>query len=332
MTFNSSALDLQIFEEEFPIAGSFVISRGAKTTAFVVRVVISDGKYSGQGECVPYGRYRETIRSVVDQIEAIRPKLTLGLTRRDLPVEMPAGAARNAVDCALWDFDAKRTGQSAFELAGINTRTNVTTAYTLSLGTPEEMGAAAAASASRPLLKIKVGGVGDMERLRAVRAGAPNSKIIVDANEGWTPSNLSQNLALCAQLGVTMVEQPLPSGGDSMLADIAHPVLIFADESVHQSDDLANLANRYDGVNIKLDKAGGLTEALKMHEIAKAIGLQTMIGCMVGSSLAMAPAFLLAQSSDFVDLDGPLLLAKDRMPSLTYEGSTLFAPRPELWG
>jgi L-Ala-D/L-Glu epimerase len=323
---------VDIFEEEFPVAGSFVISRGAKTSALVVRVVISDGQRQGQGECVPYARYGESIRSVVTQIEAIKPALIKGLSRQDLLNEMPAGAARNAVDCALWDIEAKQAGKSAFRLAGIHTNASVITAFTLSLGTPQSMATAAHAASARPLLKIKVGGDGDLERLRAVRAAAPDSKIIVDANEGWNGANVRENLALCARLGVSMVEQPLPSGQDGLLAEIDHPVLVFADESVHQSKDLAALCDRYDGVNIKLDKAGGLTEALKMHGIAKGLGLQTMAGCMVGSSLAMAPAMALAQSADFVDLDGPLLLARDRVPGLRYEGSLVYTPEPELWG
>jgi L-Ala-D/L-Glu epimerase len=323
---------VEIFEEEFPIAGSFVISRGAKTSAAVVRVVLSNGPYRGHGECVPYARYGESIQSVVAQIELARPALVQGLTRSALMRVMPAGAARNAVDCALWDLEAKQLKTTAFQMAGVETNGPVTTAFTLSMGTPQSMSAAARAAAHRPLLKIKVGGAGDMERLRAVREAAPNSKIIVDANEGWTSANVAENLDLCLQLGVTMVEQPLPADQDAILAAIDHPVLIFADESVHQSTDLAMLKGRYDGVNIKLDKAGGLTEALKMHEIAKGIALQTMIGCMVGSSLAMAPALILAQTADFVDLDGPLLLARDREPGLHYEGSLVYPPDRTLWG
>jgi L-alanine-DL-glutamate epimerase-like enolase superfamily enzyme len=327
MTFN-----IDVFEEEFPIAGRFVISRGAKTVAHVVRVVISDGTSRGHGECVPYARYGESIASVVAQIEEMRPLLMKGMTREALLGAMKAGAGRNAIDCAIWDFEAKKTGRSAFSIAGVEAHAPVTTAYTLSLGTPESMAEAARLASARPLLKIKVGGEGDIERLRAVRGAAPNSAIIVDANEGWTTANLEENLAHCAALNVAMVEQPLPAGQDEALARVAHPVLVFADESVHQSGDLAKLADRYDGVNIKLDKAGGLTEALKMHAIAKSIGLKTMIGCMVGSSLGMAPALALAQSADFVDLDGPLLLSKDRDPALRYDGSLVFAPTPDLWG
>jgi L-Ala-D/L-Glu epimerase len=327
MTFN-----VAIFEEEFPIAGSFVISRGAKTKAAVVRVVISYGSYSGQGECVPYARYGESIASVVAQINEAKSVLENGISRLELLSQMPGGAARNAVDCALWDLEAKQSKTSAFQLAGIETCMPITTAFTLSMGTAQSMAQAARAAAYRPLLKIKVGGEGDMERLHAVRQAAPNSKIIVDANEGWTRDNVEANLALCFKLGVSLIEQPLPADQDDLLAHIDHPVLVFADESVHQSKDLAALKGRYDGVNIKLDKAGGLTEALRMHAIAKEIGLKSMIGCMVGSSLAMAPAFALAQSADFVDLDGPLLLSNDRAAGLRYEGSTVYPPESELWG
>jgi L-alanine-DL-glutamate epimerase-like enolase superfamily enzyme len=326
------AFSVDIFEEEFPIAGSFVISRGAKTSARVIRVVIGDGNRRGHGECVPYARYGESLASVVAQIEAVKSDLIRGLNRHELGMAMPAGAARNAVDCALWDLEAKSSGVSAFQAAGIKLPKPVITAFTLSMGTPQSMAEAAKTASHRPLLKIKVGGPGDMDRLRAVRGAAPNSKIIVDANEGWTADNLVENLALCAQLGVTMVEQPLPSDQDQMLALVDHPVLVFADESVHQSDDLAILKDRYDGVNIKLDKAGGLSEALKMNDLAKQTGLQIMIGCMVGSSLGMAPALTIAQGADFVDLDGPLLLARDREPGLRYEGSLVHPPERTLWG
>jgi L-alanine-DL-glutamate epimerase-like enolase superfamily enzyme len=325
-------LHLEAIPEAFPIAGRFVISRGSKTEAHVIRVVLGNGIHSGQGECVPYGRYGETIQSVLDQIEAARQFIESGCDLSALQSAMPPGAARNAVDCALWDLKAKSTGVPAFQTAKISSPHSAVTAYTLSLGTPEEMGAAARAAAHRPLLKIKVGGEGDLERLEAVRKGAPNSAIIVDANEGWTDANVEQNMAAAAALGVVLIEQPLPAGRDDILSRIDHPVSICADESVHQSADLAALADRYDAVNIKLDKSGGLTEALEMQRVANRLGLDVMIGCMVGTSLAMAPALVLAQTAKFVDLDGPLLLAKDREPGLRYEGSNVFPPQPDLWG
>ena len=325
-------LRLEAIPEAFPIAGRFVISRGAKTEAQVIRVTLLHGYNAGHGECVPYGRYGETIQSVLEQIEAVRPTIEAGCDRADLKSFLPAGAARNAIDCALWDLAAKISGTPAFQTAGTGRLNSVVTAYTLSLGTPEEMGSAARAASHRPLLKIKVGGAGDLERLAAVRAGAPYSAIIVDANEGWTDENIELNMERAAELGVVLIEQPLAADKDSILARIAHPVSICADESVHKADDLAALADRYDAVNIKLDKSGGLTEALEMQRIADGLGLDVMIGCMVGTSLAMAPALILAQTAKFVDLDGPLLLARDRVPGLRYDGSNVFPPLPELWG
>lgn len=325
-------LQLEAIPEAFPIAGRFVISRGAKTEAHVIRVTLRSGVNAGHGECVPYGRYGETIQSVLGQIEMIKPQIEAGCSRAELQSAMHAGAARNAIDCALWDMEAKISGVPAFATIGLGDLVNVVTAYTLSLGTPDEMGAAARAASYRPLLKIKVGGDGDIERLAAVRQGAPNSAIIVDANEGWTNDNVATNMAAAAALGVVLIEQPLPVGQDEILSCIAHPVSICADESVHETSDLAALANRYDAVNIKLDKSGGLTEALEMQRTANRLGLDVMIGCMVGTSLAMAPALMLARTAKYVDLDGPLLLAKDRQPGLRYEGSTVYPPLPELWG
>ena len=325
-------IKLEAIPEAFPIAGRFVISRGAKTEAHVIRVIVSDGLHTGHGECVPYGRYGETIESVLAEIGRYKILITGGADRLEINANMPAGAARNAVDCALWDLEAKRTGKSAFEAAGMASLRPVLTAYTLSLGTPDEMGVAARAASARPVLKIKVGGDGDIERLAAVRTGAPNARIIVDANEGWNDSTVEANLAACRKFNVALVEQPLPAGKDAILAAIDHPVPVCADESVHTSKDLAALADRYDAVNIKLDKAGGLTEALEMNRVARSLGLKVMIGCMVGTSLGMAPALAIAQTADFIDLDGPLLLARDRVPGLTYNGSEIMPPSPDLWG
>jgi L-Ala-D/L-Glu epimerase len=318
--------------ETFPIAGRFVIARGAKTEAHVVTATISDGRCSGRGECVPYARYGETVDSVIAQIRAVSAALAADCGRSALQTLMPPGAARNALDCALWDFEAKRSGVSVESLLGGGTAGRLTTAFTLSLGSADEMAAAARAAAHRPLLKIKVGGEGDSERLRAVVSSAPRSRIILDANEGWTEANLEANMNEAAALGVALIEQPLPQGGDAMLRNIEHLVPVCADESAHTSASLRELAGLYDAVNIKLDKTGGLTEALKMRDAAKALGFKIMAGCMVGTSLAMAPAVYLAQGADFVDLDGPLLLARDRDPALRYEGSSVFAPQPGLWG
>lgn len=309
--------------ERFPIAGSFTISRGSRTEAVVVSVRIREGQHAGQGECVPYARYGESVESVVQQIEGIGAQLGSGIGREELLTLLPAGAARNAVDCALWDLEARQRGISVAVLAGHSPLRPVVTCYTLSLGTPESMREAAAKAAHRPLLKVKLGGDGDPERIAAVREGAPASRLVVDANEAWCPHNLATNLAACAAAGVELVEQPLPAGDDAALADIRSGIAICADESVHDFASLAHLPRWYTAINIKLDKTGGLTDALKLLDAAKARGLGIMVGCMLGTSLAMRPAVILAQNADVVDLDGPLLLAKDRDNPLRYEGSLL---------
>jgi L-alanine-DL-glutamate epimerase-like enolase superfamily enzyme len=323
---------LTVAVERFPIAGSFVISRGAKTEAAVVTATIAQAGATGRGECVPYGRYGETVESVVAAIEGARAALEAGAGSDRLLDLMPAGAARNAVDCALWDLEAKAAGKPAHVLAGLPAPRALVTAYTLSLGEAEEMAAQAHLNAHRPLLKVKVGRPGDAARIRAVAAAAPNSRIILDANEGWLGDVLEENLAVAAECGILLVEQPLPAGSDMRLAGIARPVPVCADESVHGQGDLAALRDRYDAVNIKLDKTGGLTAALAMRDEARRLGFRVMVGCMVGTSLAMAPAALVAQGADFVDLDGPLLLARDREPGISYRGSEM-APAPAaLWG
>jgi L-alanine-DL-glutamate epimerase-like enolase superfamily enzyme len=263
---------------------------------------------------------------------AMSNRLALGLYRDALQQAMPPGAARNALDCAFWDLECKRAGKAAHELAGLPAPKPLTTAYTISLGTSEAMAAAAEKAAARSLLKIKLGGPGDLERIAAVRAAAPRSELIVDANEGWTPDNLAANLAACAAAGVTLVEQPLPADADMALAHIKRPIPVCADESVHDRASLAALAGRYDAVNIKLDKAGGLTEALAMATEAEKLGFAIIVGCMVATSLAMAPAMLVAQRARVVDLDGPLLLAKDRADGLRYDGSLVYPSTSALWG
>ncbi|MCW5691122.1 MAG: dipeptide epimerase [Pseudolabrys sp.] len=330
------ALALAVSAERFPIAGSFTISRGAKTEAVVVVASLHDGAVTGRGECVPYARYGESVESVSAAIERMRGPLAAGLDRAGLQQAMPAGAARNALDCAFWDLEAKRSGRRAWQLAGLAEPQPLTTAFTISLGEPAAMAAAAAAAAARPLLKIKLGGDetkgGDPSRIAAVRAAAPNATLVVDANEGWREERLAANLAACAAAGVVLVEQPLPEDRDDALLHLARPIPVCADESAHDRASLAALRNKYDAVNIKLDKAGGLTEALAMAEAAKQAGLTIMAGCMVATSLAMAPAVLLAQRARFTDLDGPLLLARDRSPGLHYAGSLVDPPEPALWG
>jgi L-alanine-DL-glutamate epimerase-like enolase superfamily enzyme len=316
----------------FPIAGTFTISRGAKTSAEVISVTLRENGRIGWGECVPYRRYGETMESVEAQIEAARPLIEAGISRDDLQSAMAPGAARNAVDCALWDLEAKLIGATVAATIGLAAAKPLTTAYTISLGEPQVMAAQAREHAGRALLKVKVGTGDDESRIRAVRAAAPNSMIVLDANEGWPEAALEHHLRISAEMNIALVEQPLPAGKDEMLAVIKRPVIVCADESVHHTGDLASLRDRYDAINIKLDKTGGLTEALAMKREAQRLGFQIMLGCMVGTSLAMAPAVLLAQDAEFVDLDGPLLLARDREPGLRYEASLVFPPDKELWG
>ena len=318
--------------ESFPIAGTFTISRGSKTTADVIVCTIAERGAVGRGECVPYRRYGETPESVSAELERVKDRVSAGIDRRELASILPPGAARNAVDCALWDLEAKQSGVAAASRIVQGAPKALETAYTLSLGSPDAMAAQAAENAWRPLLKVKIGGDGDADRVRAVRAAAPRSRLILDANEGWNAGNVEANLAAAAALGVALVEQPLPAGEDAMLGRIERPVPVCADESVHVADDLDRLAGLYDAINIKLDKAGGLTESIVLERRAREMGFKIMVGCMVGTSLAMAPAVLLAQRAEFVDLDGPLLLARDRIPGLAYEGSMVSPPDRALWG
>jgi L-Ala-D/L-Glu epimerase len=325
-------LSLAVRTERWPIAGRFAIARGAKTDAEVVVAELSDGRVAGRGECVPYGRYGETITGVAAAIEAMRAPLAAGLSRAALQRAMPAGAARNALDCAFWDVEAKASGKPVHELAGLSPPRALITAYTISLDTPDAMAAAARKASSRTLLKVKLGGADDGARIRAVRAAAPDAELIVDANEGWRADTLADNLAACATAGVTLIEQPLPADDDDALASAARTIPVCADESVHDRASLSSLTGKYDAVNIKLDKTGGLTEALAMAQDAERLGFSIMVGCMVATSLSMAPAMLVAQRARLVDLDGPLLLAKDRAHGLRYEDSLVHLATPELWG
>jgi L-alanine-DL-glutamate epimerase-like enolase superfamily enzyme len=323
---------LTVRAESWPIAGSFTISRGSKTKADVVLVEIADGEVVGRGECVPYPRYGETIDGAIAAIEQLRPQIADGLGREALQAAVRPGAARNAVDCALWDLEAKRSGRPAWQLAGLAQPRPATTAYTLSLGSIETMAAAARDNADRPLLKLKLSGPGDLDRVRAVHENAPRARLIVDANEAWTPEIFAELSPQLAPLGVELIEQPLPASSDGALAALARPVPVCADESCHDAASLSGIHGKYDAVNIKLDKTGGLTEALRLAAAAKAEGLAIMVGCMVATSLAMAPAQLIAQEARWVDLDGPLLLAKDREPGLVYQGNLVLPASTELWG
>jgi L-alanine-DL-glutamate epimerase-like enolase superfamily enzyme len=319
---------ITVTPETFRLAQVFTISRGSRTEARVLTVRVTRGGVTGWGECVPYARYGETLDSVTAQIES----LPSDISQADLQMALPAGAARNAVDCALWDLQAKATGRRVWQLAGLSAPGPEITAYTLSLDTPEAMRAQAAANAHRPLLKIKLGTPDDMPRLQAVRAGAPATRLIVDANEGWTAEVYADLAPHLLRLGVALVEQPLPAGADDMLAEIARPLPVCADESCHDRASLPGLRGKYDMVNIKLDKTGGLTEAFALKREALAEGYGLMVGCMVGSSLAMAPATLVAQGAACTDLDGPLLLAEDRDPPLRFDTAGVHPPEAALWG
>ncbi|MGV6849174.1 MAG: N-acetyl-D-Glu racemase DgcA [Marinibacterium sp.] len=322
-------MPIDVTKDVFPLARAFTISRGSRMQAEVLTVRIRDGAYQGQGECTPYARYGETCSSVADQIRSLPPDISLD----SLQDTLPPGAARNAVDCALWDLAAKRAGTRVWDLiASMPPPHPVVTAYTLSLDTPERMRDQAVQHAHRPILKIKLGTHDDLPRLKAVRAGAPASRIIIDANEGWTPDIYADLAPRLADLGVEMIEQPLPAGKDAALAELPRPVPVCADESCHDRASLPALAGKYDMINVKLGKTGGLSEALALTQAARAQGFSIMVGCMIGSSLAMAPALLLAQQADIVDLDAPLLLARDRVPAIFYDDQGAHPPNAGLWG
>jgi L-Ala-D/L-Glu epimerase len=323
---------LEVARESWPIAGSFTISRGSKTIADAVTVTLRDGPYVGRGECVPYPRYDETVPQVAAALEDARAAIERGCSRADVPGLLAPHAARNALDCALWDLEAKRSGRPVWQLAGLAEPKPLVTAYTLGLDSPTAMAEAAAKASARPLLKLKLGRDGDGERLRRIRRAAPRSRLIVDANEGWTAVNLAAMLKVCAEVGVELVEQPLPASNDEALRGRPREVIVCADESVHDRAGLDRLTGKYGAINIKLDKTGGLTEALALAREARARGLRIMTGCMLATSLAMAPAMLVAQLADFVDLDGPLLLKEDRQPGIAYDGSIMTPPPPALWG
>lgn len=322
---------LSVDIERFPIAGGFTISRGTKTEAVVVVARVDRGGCTGLGECVPYARYGETVDGVAEAVRAQAGAVAAGATRQALQGLMPAGAARNALDAALWACEARAAGRPVWQLAGLPAPEPVVTAFTLSLGDPGRMAEAAARAADRPLLKVKLGGAGDAERIRAVRAAAPRATLVVDANEAWREADLDRHLAACAEARVALIEQPLPADADAVLEGFASPVPLCADESFHGLEGLDTVARRYAFVNLKLDKTGGLTAAIEVAREARARGLGLMVGCMLGSSLGMAPAFLLAPWARFVDLDGPLLLARDREPGFRYKGSEMQPAGPGVW-
>jgi L-alanine-DL-glutamate epimerase-like enolase superfamily enzyme len=314
--------------ETFPLRTPFTISRGSKTEARVVTATVASGRHRGWGEGLPYPRYGETVE------EAIAAILSLpeGITRAQVQDSMAPGAARNAVDCALWDLEAKATGKPVWRLAGLAAPRPVEIAFTLSLDTPEAMRAAAARNAHRAVLKVKLGTPADMPRIEAVRQGAPKVRLIVDANEGWTPEVYTDLAPHLLRLGVELVEQPFPVEKDDMLAEIARPLPVCADESAHDAASLLGLIGKYDVVNLKLDKTGGLTEALRAKGEARRLGLRVMVGCMISTSLSMAPAILVAQGADWSDLDGPADMAQDRDHPVTYDDRHIHPALPQLWG
>lgn len=332
IAFGGIVIKLEIKQEDWAIDGSFIIARGAATEARVVTVSLDDGKDVGRGECEPQDHYGESLESVIEQIESVRTALENGMSRLSLQTTLPPGAARNAVDCALWDLEAKRSGRRAWQLAGLAQAPAETTVYTISLDTPEKMAAQASDYTDWPILKLKLGGGIDVERVTAVREAVPGVRFIVDANESWSLEDLINFAPQLRALGVELIEQPLPAGQDAELAGLDLPLPICADESCHTVDSLASIQGLYDFVNIKLDKTGGLTEALRLASAAQEMGFRLMTGCMTGTSLAMAPATIIAAMSDYVDLDGPLLLLRDRKPGIHYEKGQMFPVTEDVWG
>ena len=325
-------MKVNLLDESWLIEGSFTISRGSRTHANVVVVELQQGEHTGRGECVPYARYDESIESVIAELAALEDKIVAGLTRQEMQSLLPAGAARNALDCAYWDLACKQSGQRIWQQLEVAQPESVITAFTLSLDTPERMKAAAIKNAHRPLLKLKLAGEGDVKRVAAVREGSPNARIIVDANEGWNEAQYLAMVPELVKLNVEMIEQPFPASNDAALAHLPRPITLCADESCHDSSSLKNIIGRYDMINIKLDKTGGLTEAIALKEEAEEAGLQVMVGCMVATSLAMAPAFIVAQNVQIVDLDGPLLLAEDRQSGIQFDESLMNVYQAVLWG
>lgn len=324
-------MNIEAREEVWPLKEVFRISRGSRTEARVVVVTVADGEHVARGEGVPIRRYKQSAESVIAEIESIKSEKNLN--RHRLGELLPAGTARNALDCARWDLEAKISGKRAWELVNVQMIPEVETSFTISLDAPDRMAAAAKAAASSPILKLKLGGDdADLARVEAVRNAAPNERLLIDANESWSPDHYRKIVPALKELGIALIEQPFPADADEVLESLNHPIPVCADESCHTTDDLSRLKNRYEVINVKLDKTGGLTEALRLCESARENGFKLLIGCMVGTSLGMAPARLLASAADYVDLDGPLLLARDRHNALSYRNGKIGMPARELWG
>ncbi len=329
----ASSFQFELTEQVWPLDRPFRIARGVRTEARVIIVTVRNGDCVGRGEAVPARRYNETVASTFAQLEGIREKCADGLDRQRVDKLLPPGAARNALDCALWDFEAKKSQKRAWELAGVPVVDQLSTAFTISLDTPMAMSTVAGNHANAPLLKLKLGGDAlDLNRVRAVREKAPRSRLIVDANESWSPAHYRETAPALVPLGVELIEQPFPAGSDNILKALDHPIPVCADESCHTSSDLPRLTGSYEAINVKLDKTGGLTEALRLTAAARQAGFKILFGCMVCTSLGIAPARLLARENDYVDLDGPLLLARDRTEGLRYDNGHVGLPSSELWG
>ncbi|TMP89758.1 MAG: dipeptide epimerase [Verrucomicrobia bacterium] len=328
---NAGHLALDAQEQSWPLDKPFRISRGARTEARVVVVTVTDGQHIGRGEAVPIRRYNQSPASVLAQIESIKSRQCLD--RQQIQKLLPAGAARNALDCAFWDLEAKISGKRAWELANIPLAPEVKTSFTISLDTPAAMAAVAKVHATAPILKLKLGGDNpDLARVKAVREAAPAARLLIDANESWTSDHYCKVAPALCQFGIELIEQPFPADADEVLETLDHPIPVCADEGCHTTADLPRLKNRYEMVNIKLDKSGGLTEAMLLTERAREAGFKLLIGCMVCTSLGIAPARLLASAADYVDLDGPLLLAGDRHHAVSYDNGRIGIPSRELWG
>ena len=333
----TSPLSIDAHEEIWPLRQPFRISRGSRTEAQTVVLTVSDGEHVGRGECVPAARYNQSTDSVLAQIESIQGDKNL--SRQSLQDLLPAGAARNALDCALWDLEAKISSKRAWDLANIPIVPEVETSFTISLDTPEKMGTAASAAAFAQgfgvprILKLKLGGdERDLARVETVREAASATRLLIDANESWSPEHYQKIVPALKQLGVELIEQPFPAKADEVLEILDHPIPVCADESCHTTGDLPRLTNRYEVINVKLDKTGGLTEALRLCERARDSGFKLLIGCMVCTSLGIAPARLLAGFANWIDLDGPLLLARDRDHPVPYTNGRIGIPPRDLWG
>ena len=315
---SSALLVIDAHEETWPLAKPFRISRGTNTETRVVVATVTDGQHTGRGEAVPISRYKQSVASVLTQIESIKHEKNLDRGRiQDL---LPAGAARNALDCAFWDLEAKISGKRVWELANVPMVSEVAISFTISLDTPAAMAAGAKANGNSPILKLKLGGDDvDLARVKAVREAAPAARLMIDANESWSAAHYQEIVPALKRLGVELIEQPFPADVDEVLETLDHPIPICADESCHTSADLPHLTQRYEVINVKLDKTGGLTEALRLTERARESGFKLLIGCMVCTSLGIAPARLIASTADYADLDGPFLLARDRDHGLSYQ-------------